>query len=397
MRRQMGVPVSLILFSFLFGLLLALLVSMLLVWGWTIVRIWGGRPLLNDVPSFPHREAPWGAPTVFLLICLYLLVNMAVVRFYAASTGRKPAHAVEAKAKDQAGPRLEAAKPNQGGTGGEEDEHEEPGVQTQTDLLLQLAMINGLLVLLVPCMMKYAAGAELSDLGLTLVDWRRQMAAGAAAALLATPAVYAIQSLAVRVWQSQDHPVQQMVLGRFSFGVALLAIVSTVVLAPLLEELLFRGIIQRWFTKLLGSRQTSGLPGPIDLGSGSVGGSSYEETTGSSARDDAPVRMDASFAAADPFEPSSGAVLPLVLTSLIFAALHFGQWPAPLAIFLLSMALGILYQCTGSLLAVVTMHATFNGFSTLLLLLEALSRQTQAHPAVVKALLVPTWIGDLAL
>ena len=46
------------------------------------------------------------------------------------------------------------------------------------------------------------------------------MAIGAAAALLMTPAVYAIQSLAVRIWKYQHHPVEELVLGKFSFGIA---------------------------------------------------------------------------------------------------------------------------------------------------------------------------------
>src|SRR5262249_11195012 len=88
--------------------------------------------------------------------------------------------------------------------------------------------------------------------GLSLVDWQKQMKVGAGTALLMTPAVYAIQSLAVRIWRSQHHPVEQMVLGKFSFGIALLAIASTMILAPMIEELLFRGIIQRWLSRLIG-------------------------------------------------------------------------------------------------------------------------------------------------
>ena len=87
-------------------------------------------------------------------------------------------------------------------------------------------------------------------------------------------------------------------------------------------------------------------------------------------------------------EEAISAGLPIVLTSLAFASLHATQWPAPLAIFLLSMALGALYHRTGSLLAVITMHATFNGFSTLLLLLEALSRQITGGPRDGKAFII---------
>ena len=49
------------------------------------------------------------------------------------------------------------------------------------------------------------------------------------------------------------------------------------------------------------------------------------------------------------------------------------QWPAPVAIFLLSLGLGALYQRTGSLVASFVLHAAFNGFSTLTLILVALN------------------------
>src|SRR5262249_2633650 len=58
----------------------------------------------------------------------------------------------------------------------------------------------------------------------------------------------------------------------------------------------------------------------------------------------------------------------IAVTSAIFAAMHGPQWPAPIALFVLSFVIGYVYQRTGSLIAAICMHATFNGFSTLLLL-----------------------------
>jgi membrane protease YdiL (CAAX protease family) len=207
------------------------------------------------------------------------------------------------------------------------------------------------------------------------------MAIGAVAALLMTPAVYAIQSLAIRVWRSQKHPVEQMVLDRFSLGIAALAIVSTMILAPIIEELLFRGIMQRWLTRLLGDSQKRPSRSPdaaVSVNSVAVGPSDDSELT-------LPSRtlgdLPDSELLSDEWQRGDSPVitaLPILLTTLFFATMHLAQWPAPIAIFLLSMALGTLYAKTGSLLAVVAMHGTFNGFSTLLLLLEALSRQL--HP-----------------
>jgi membrane protease YdiL (CAAX protease family) len=62
-----------------------------------------------------------------------------------------------------------------------------------------------------------------------------------------------------------------------------------------------------------------------------------------------------------------------VITSAVFAAVHLPQWPAPLAIFFLSMGLGVVYRRTGSLIASFAMHALFNGFGTLMLFVAILA------------------------
>jgi membrane protease YdiL (CAAX protease family) len=67
----------------------------------------------------------------------------------------------------------------------------------------------------------------------------------------------------------------------------------------------------------------------------------------------------------------------IVVTSLLFAGLHAPQWPAPIGIFFLSMALGVVYQRTGSLLTAMVMHGVFNGCSTILFLIGTLARSLQ--------------------
>ena len=61
--------------------------------------------------------------------------------------------------------------------------------------------------------------------------------------------------------------------------------------------------------------------------------------------------------------------------------MHLPQWPAPIAIFLLSMGLGTSTSRTGSLLAAIVMHGTFNGFNTVLMLMAAIDHQLQPHVA----------------
>src|SRR5262249_9205882 len=66
-----------------------------------------------------------------------------------------------------------------------------------------------------------------------------------------------------------------------------------------------------------------------------------------------------------PAGPARDSLLPIVLTSALFAAVHIPQWPAPIAIFFLSVGLGVVYQRMGSLFASFLLHALFNAFSTL--------------------------------
>jgi hypothetical protein len=238
-----------LLFLILLSLLLSLLLGMLVVWVWAIGRIWKGRPLLSQVSTIPLRPAPWGSMTVFSVIVLYLMVNVAVGRFYVAATGRhlgrafQPADATQGAGGNEARKKEkqnDGRQPEQARTDGphktvenrnalKNEKLDDDGEMTQTDLFLQLALINSILVALVPALVRLTSGASLADFGLSLENLKEQVTVGAGAALLMTPPVLAIQSLAVRVWHSQKHPVEQMVLDRFSPGIAILAVISTII------------------------------------------------------------------------------------------------------------------------------------------------------------------------
>jgi membrane protease YdiL (CAAX protease family) len=380
-----------ILFALLFTALLGTLLGILATWSWAMGRLWRGEPLLNPRHRRYLSPAPWGAATVFAVLFLYLLVSFTVGQVYAIATEKHPGNdsrlekQQEAKAPD-AEDRKEARSadepeesepdapvpPANDIEGPGEREAEEPSRQTQADVLIQLAIINGLLIFLIPEVARRTSGATLNDLGIRLDNWRGQVGIGVVAAFLMTPAVYAVQSLAVQYWEAQKHDVETMVLREFSLGTAVLAIFSTMVLAPIVEELLFRGILQRWLTRLIGPRPArptsaaAGIPSNIapDLDLPSEG-DVLSEMPGHEVATETPSTM-----------------LAVVLTSIAFAVVHLPQWPAPIAIFLLSMGLGIVYEYTGSLLTVMALHGTFNGFSTLLLLLQALGRQIQPVPIV---------------
>jgi membrane protease YdiL (CAAX protease family) len=372
-----GFSLDVILYTLLRALLLSMVLGMVLAWAWALGRFWRGLRILPNRPIVPLRRVPWGAPTVFLVVVLYGLVHIEVSAAYAAATGR---HAPVVKQADQAKPEPgDNARPAV-----DKPKAVDNNEMTQVDILVQVAAINGLLLLLVPPLARLTSGAALADFGLSLAGWRRQLALGVGAALLTTPAVIAIQIAAVQVWRSRKHPVEEMVLESFSPGIALLAVASTMILAPMIEELLFRAIVQRSLTRFAGPRGSAipfakdqaytELAGDEFAAQGDAKSTSSGEATGS----DQETALDRAGS-----EPRS--FLAIVSTSLLFASMHAPQWPAPIAIFVLSLVLGVLYQRTGSLLAAIAMHGTFNGFSTFILLLEALSRQIEPNHAAHQA------------
>ncbi|CAN0489807.1 unnamed protein product, partial [Hapterophycus canaliculatus] len=66
------------------------------------------------------------------------------------------------------------------------------------------------------------------------------------------------------------------------------------------------------------------------------------------------------------------AIWPIVVASLLFAMMHWGQGLAPIPLFFLSLGLGYLYRQTGSLIPSIVVHFVLNGFTMSATLLEML-------------------------
>ena len=67
------------------------------------------------------------------------------------------------------------------------------------------------------------------------------------------------------------HPVEKMLRDQFSVEVSVLSLLTAVILAPLFEEILFRGIFQSWLVKLLDRSwnrvrsRSAERPGPFEI------------------------------------------------------------------------------------------------------------------------------------
>ena len=201
------------------GLLLIALVictalaGMVTAWTWAIGRLWTGQPLL---PATKPRPVPWGIGSVLAVIVVWVVVNIAVSVAYLGMTGSLRA----------------GRKP------------------TLTEQMTVVSLMNGTLLVVIPMTLRLTARAPLSALGLEPRGLARQALVGTVGFLLAAPLVYMVNFLCVVVWKQHKHPLEQMVMAEPNAGIACLAFLSAVVLAPAAEELLFRGIIQSWLAQL---------------------------------------------------------------------------------------------------------------------------------------------------
>jgi membrane protease YdiL (CAAX protease family) len=292
---------------------IGLLLTVGLSWAWAISQRWSGRRLL---PQGSPRTVPWGEGSVLLVILAFILFQMAI-GFLSRSLQRTP-----------------------------ED------VVTPTRQIILASLFDIALVAVVPVLLRITSGARPSDFGLSRQDLGRNVLRGAVAFLLVAPFVYLTYSVALKIFPKNDklndHPVETMLRGDLSPSTAVLALISAVVLAPLAEELIFRGVLQGWLTQLFARAALHERPDDPQV---EIGGELESRPAAP------PGRLRSWY--------------PILITSVLFAAIHSPQMPAPIALFVLSIALGLLYQRTGSLVPALTLHALFNAFSTVSLLFSS--------------------------
>jgi membrane protease YdiL (CAAX protease family) len=267
--------------------LLVVMGAMIGVWAW-VIRRWcdGQAPLL---PAARRHRVPWGAGPV--LTILLTVVALSLGASAVITRGVTPSQPV---------PLMRG--------------------------LVAQGLVNLLIILAVPAMLRISVRASWRDIGLTRAFFWRNVARGALGAFLLAPLCFGIMALCRALWPgpSTEHPLVTMLGGGLSAPVVAIALGSAVLIAPIAEELLFRGVLLGWFDRLF-ARGPRGQ-GPAQL----------------------PTPLD----------------LPAIACASLFAALHASQWPAPIPLFVLALGLGHLARATRGLVAPIAMHATFNAIST---------------------------------
>jgi membrane protease YdiL (CAAX protease family) len=209
------------------------------------------------------------------------------------------------------------------------------------------------------------SGATAADLGLptSTRQLSRDVLIGSVACFAAVAPVYGIQALLLYLLGREDpsrHPFVKMVTaGEPNLAILLLATVAAVMAAPICEEILYRLMLQGWLEKRETKRTTMLNPllsGDIETTVQVVADARHPEQPKTS--DEVAAPTDSSIVDV-PLVPTRG-WFPIVLTSAIFAAAHFGYGPEPIPILLLSLILGYVYQRTHRIVPSIAAHALFN-------------------------------------
>ncbi len=398
-----------LLLGLLSWMILTLVFGAITSWIWAIRRMARSEPILPREPLIERRKPAWGWGILLVLISFFV-INVGGFTAYALATRGRPSRkhaevkaaprkadaakpAAAAAVKDHAAdqtPAPVATKPPAEADGA-------PGNLSWLEVMFVQAAINSTLIVLLPLLLRVASGVRLADIGLARRAWRRQVAIGVVGIVMVMPVVQLVNWASTYLpgiprREVRAHPLEKMLRDDPTGAIAYLAVLSAVVLAPVSEELLFRGILQPWLIAALNDlalavsrrRRSTPVPAPIPIPppEGPPAGFEFWAVDEPEGADDwtattssAPAPLDAGPArAAD--EPTSyrppvagATAAAITLVSLLFGALHASQWPAPIPIFVLAVGLGLVSYRTGSLLSPICMHAIFNGISTVGILL----------------------------
>jgi membrane protease YdiL (CAAX protease family) len=234
--------------------------------------------------------------------------------------------------------------------------------------------------LTIPVLLFSVSGTRPSQLGLTRRRLGQNLLVGFVGALVLVPCVFGVYYLVIALYHSwgaaptEEHPLTQVA----QFGLAPvewgLLVLSAVVAAPVVEEQVFRGLLQPWFAKrreggalamvlaflMALAMRRSEIEVSLPRGPWAVAGECLPALFVLAL---VPVFLLVWWRSRTPVGPA------IFGTAVLFAAFHSGVWPSPVPLLLLALGLGIIAYRAQSLAAPMLIHALFNCFNCGLILL----------------------------
>jgi membrane protease YdiL (CAAX protease family) len=215
-------------------------------------------------------------------------------------------------------------------------------------LLAGDSLLKFVALALVVTFLRIDLSVSVADLGFRIRKVKNDLLLGLISFIAVAPVIYFLQFILKWIYnqfadEEAAHPIEKLLQDNGSASVVFWAIFAAVIAAPIVEEFLFRVILQGWLekafyrTRLLVDAQLAG-------------GAASEDV-----------------AMATPAAPTF-MWQPIILSSITFAILHAGHGPDPVPLFFLAMVLGYLYAKTHRILPGIVVHMVLNGLSMLILL-----------------------------
>ena len=323
---------------------MAFVVGALTSWTFLIIRAVQGKPLLTPEPWKPRV---WGFVDILVavLFIIFWQFQSALIGYNVLGLGRQ----------------------------------ELPAAHSLSLPLATLSGLGNVAAMLTLCLWIIVRHrASLTQLGFGFVRWWKHIAIGVIAALASIPLVYALMAaVSVGFDNTYAHPLIEEMKRNGSLPAYLLAVTSAVLIAPLVEEFLFRVLIQGWLQSVpfgsiksivLGHRETT------QLAFATI--SADVNLTPSQDNPYAPLSVTLNhFAATDAnTEPSSltPPIWPSFVTGTLFGLAHFSYGFSFIPLIVLGVILGLLYRATHSIWPSLVVHLILNGSSMLALGLSIL-------------------------
>ncbi len=266
----------------------------------------------NPLVLSQQREVPWGVLDVLILIAtmwLAKLVGQIVAVFLIAASEGIAIDAIDSTV-----------------------------AMRNANILLPCSIVFSILQLgLAVFFLKRFHHATFEDLGINRKSLGRDIGVGLVGSLMIIPVILMI-NIIIHMFLSEKYDHQVMVLIRHSM---IFAGLSTVVVAPLVEEFHFRIFLQGWMQRIFRMDPTKKMR-VIQ------GDARTEKMLVKKLKRESAERVP---------------IWPIFLCSLIFAAMHSGQGAAPYALFVFSVFLGFLYRQTHSVVPCIVVHFVLNLWS----------------------------------
>lgn len=355
-------------------------VGLAIVCGVVVLAACAGQGCFRGLlPRQRERAVPWGGLEVFTLAFLWqaLQVSTAVLLirtgFFSAVYGADYSSALLA--------------------GAPEGEH---ALRDARISLWGTAASFPLEILLILGFLGVTRGVLPYQLGWTAHRWRKDLALGYIGWLLVMPCISALNYLVNWLYalghggKVEEHALVQLLTDPSSplpLGDWIAAFILAFLAAPFVEEMLFRGVIQRWVVRRAWSADLIialsfiiGLAGRYDKVQAGLQLGLTRDGVVNLLDGFSPalfvLAMIPGYAFAERLAwrwiPTPNAARGIYATALLFAMVHYNVWPSPIPLFPFALSLGFIAYRTQSLLGPILMHSLFDGVSAITLVLLSL-------------------------